>query len=129
MLNRQAAKTIARAALPVVALALGACAWRVAADDGYGEPYGGTEVVAETSYPTRVHYRDPDDSLNVYYYDEGRPDVVFNRPVYRENDGRTYYVEHEGGADRRFYYDDRKAMKRPHKNVGRAGDDGGHDRR
>ena len=72
----------------------------------------GNDVVAERYYPERVHFRDPQDTVNVYYFDERRPDIVISRRVYREADGRTYYVEREPAADRRYYFDDAAARNR-----------------
>lgn len=93
-------------ALPVLCLALGACmSDRAAADRG-------NDVVAERYYPERIHFRDPADTVNVYYFDERRPDIVISRRVYRETDGRTYYVEREPAADRRYYFDDDEARNR-----------------
>lgn len=70
------------------------------------------DVVAERYYPERIHFREPSDTVNVYYYDSRRPDVVISRRVYREADGRTYYIEREPSADRRYYFDDDAARSR-----------------
>lgn len=112
MKKRRSTLIVAGAALPALALALGACVVR---DRGYSSNagYGSTTtVVTESSYPERVYYREPQDPVNVYYYEASRPDVIINRHVYRESDGRTYYVERVGNMDRRFYYDDNAARNR-----------------
>jgi len=120
--------TILAAALTAAALGLGACAVRYA-EVGGDEPYTDVYAEAETVYPQRVHYREPADTVNVYYYEESRPDVVVERPIFREQSGRTYYVEREHGADRRYYYDDRKAAARRPQKGGRQDDGRGHDHR
>ena len=111
MTNRSLALPVAAAALCV--LSLGACAMRGTNDRDAGrDTYLGGRYVAERAYPQRVHYHEASDNDNVYYYDERRPDVIVERRMYRENDGRTYYVEREGGSDRRWYFDDDAARSR-----------------
>jgi hypothetical protein len=80
------------------------------------------KFVLEASQPERVHYRESRDVTNVYYYDQRRPEVVVTSRVYRERDGRTFYVDRDGGKDRRFYFDDKAAHARHHDRDDRRGD-------
>lgn len=101
-------------ALPAAALALGACQVYPASGGG---SYRTTETVVDRSEPDRVYYYEGQDTTNVYYYETSRPTVIVNRHIYRENDGRTYYVERVGGSDRRYYYDDHAARNRHGRNL------------
>jgi hypothetical protein len=118
-----------RAAAPLLALALGACALSDLDRRG-SDPYRRDDVAADRARPQRVHYRYPGDASNVRYYERDRPDVVVQRRMLRESDGRTYYVEREQGADRRTYFDDDDARSRGRDDDrGRGGDDGWRDGR
>jgi hypothetical protein len=61
-------------------------------------------------YPERVYYYEPWGFDEVWFFDDGHPEVVERRTVYVERD-RTYYVE----KGTRVYFDDgaARARRRP----------------
>jgi hypothetical protein len=101
------------------AASLGACA-----EPGGYRDYGGTGsdsttyassetdvvYVDEGTYPSRTYFYEPSDVQHVYYYEDGRPDVVVYRPTY-VNRGRRYYVEYDRGVERRVFFNDRRARE------------------
>src|SRR5687767_1893248 len=85
-------------------------------DDGYSGP------LVYDAYPTRVHYYEPYDTHNVYFYDRYRPSYFESRHYHRDRHGRTWYAERDRGRERRVHFDDDDARRRrgPAKHAARA---------
>jgi hypothetical protein len=71
---------------------------------------GNVSDVLADAYPNRRYFYDADDTAHVYWYDTTAPDAWSYRPVYRTGD-RAYFLERDGNAVRRYYFDDAVARR------------------